>query len=129
MHELATATRRWRNHQLVREPDGRHARWLWSLLAGMILATAPAAVYVHHHNEFLKLSYELTEIRAEKDKLLERERRLRVRLAALESLESIESWAAKGQGLVQPSPEQVVVVEQAPLDRPPPFARSPAPRR
>jgi hypothetical protein len=112
MPEAVVATRRWRNQHLVREPDARHARLLWSLLAAMALATAPATVYVHYHNEFLKLSYELTALRAEKETLLELERRLRVRRAALESLDAIEDWAVREDGLVQPSPEQIVVIDR-----------------
>jgi hypothetical protein len=112
MHEQrSNPHRRWSNRDVLREVDRHRTRWMWGLLLGLVLAATPVAVYIHHQNACLRLSYEIIELKSERTRLLEEERRLKARLAALESLASIEEWS-RGRGLVHPSPEQVVVVRR-----------------
>lgn len=118
MHEYVAPTyRRWTNRDVAREVDRDRVRWLCVLFVVMILAAAPFAAYLLEQNECLRLSYEASALRQKREELMERERRLRMERAALESLSRIESWAAGQRGLVHPSPEQVVVVER-PSTRP-----------
>ncbi len=105
--------RRWVNRAIAREVDSERARWLWGLFFAMVLAAAPFAAYLLEQNECLRLSYETSALRAEHDRLLEEQRRLRMRRAELESLEAIEAWALDQQGLTRPSPGQVVVIPRA----------------
>lgn len=109
--------RRWTNRTVTREVDHHRARWLWGLLLGMVLASAPSAVYLLQQNECLRMSYEVNRLRTEQERLEELERRLRMRRDVLESLESIETWALKRHGLTWPAPGQVVVVREAVAER------------
>ena len=102
--------RRWANGPVIREVDHDRARWLWGAFAALILAAAPFAAYLLEQNECLKLSYEASALKQQREELMERERRLRMRQAALESLVEIETWAVERQGMVRPLAEQVVVV-------------------
>jgi len=106
--------RRWANRAVAHEVDRERVRWLWAMFFGMMLAAAPFAAYLLEQNECLGRSYEASSLRAEHERLLESERRLRMRRAALESLESIERWALTRRHLVHPSPEQVVIIRRGP---------------
>jgi cell division protein FtsL len=103
----------WRNRPLTRERDTRLARWLWGMLLAVVVALAPAAIYLASQNECLKAAYELNELEVERERLIEEERRLRVERAELESPTRIEAWARREPGLTQPDPEQVFVVRSA----------------
>lgn len=109
---VASVHRRWVNRAVAREVDRDRARWLRGAFVAMLLAAAPFAAYLLEQNECLRLSYEASALRQEREQLLERERRLRMERAARESLEKIEAWALRRRGLVHPSPEQVVVVRR-----------------
>jgi cell division protein FtsL len=93
--------------------DRNRTLWLWGLLLGLVTAAAPAAVYLHHQNLCLKLSYENNALREERSELQEQHRRLSAERAALESPASIEEWGLGRRGMVHPLPEQLVVVRQA----------------
>ncbi|HKQ62739.1 MAG TPA: hypothetical protein VJS92_15720 [Candidatus Polarisedimenticolaceae bacterium] len=102
--------RGWKNHPLERERDQVRVRGLWRLLLGMLVAAAPAAVYLLEQNECLKAAYGLSAVKTEHEQLLEQERSLQLERARLQSLPSIERWALADGGLVSPQPEQVVMV-------------------
>ena len=106
--------RRWANQAIAREVDRDRARWVWGLFAALLLAAAPFAAYMIEQNECLRLSYKASALKQKREDLIEQERRLRMRRAAHESLAGIESWAIERQGLVHPSPEQVIVVHRSP---------------
>ena len=111
--------RGWRNRSLVREPDAQQKRSLWHVLLALIVALSPTTFYMVQQNECLKISYELEELRSERERLVREEQRLRIDRASLESLTSIEEWAVHHRGLRRPGSEQVIVVteEVATLDR------------
>ena len=113
-HGTVSTSRRWTNQTVAREVDRDRARWLWGLFAAFVLAAAPFAAYMLEQNECLRLSYEASALRQQRDLLIERERRLRMQRAARQSLDEIESWALRRHGLVHPLPEQVVVVHRSP---------------
>ena len=111
MRDFVTSEQRhWVNGPVTREVDHDRARWLWGAFAALILAAAPFAAYLLEQNECLKLSYEASALKQHREELMERERRLRMRQAALESLAEIETWAMERRGMVRPTPEQIVVV-------------------
>ena len=105
--------RRWKNRSVVRELDGRRARWLWLMVAGIALAAAPAGAWLVCQNSCLKLSYELNTTRDAHELLLEQERRLRYERARLASLPRIEAWARQKRGLVEPGAGEVVVIRRS----------------
>ena len=104
--------RRWRNRELQREVDRGHAGWMWGLLAGVIAAAIPTGFYLHHQNECLKLDSEIKVLQIERVRLHERHRRLSEEQATLASPARTEAWSLDN-GMVRPSPEQVVVVRPA----------------
>ena len=104
--------RRWTNRTVTREVDHHRARWLWGLLLGFVLASAPSAAYLLQQNECLRMSYEVNRLRTEQERLIELQRRLGMRRDMLESLESIEAWAVRRHGLAHPVPGQVIVVRE-----------------
>ena len=113
MQEFAVPShRRWLNGSVAQEVDRDRARWLWGLFVVVLLGVAPFAAYLLEKNECLRLSYEASDLRQYNEQLIEQERRLRMRRGNLESLSEIERWAIR-DGLIHPSPQQVVVVRRA----------------
>ena len=104
------AARGWRNHRLVRPFDRARGRVIAAAVAGAFLAASPFVVYLVQTTRFMESRYAVEAARARQERLLEAERRLRIELAALESLPSVEPKAARDAGLVPPVPGQVVVV-------------------
>ncbi|HEX4824652.1 MAG TPA: cell division protein FtsL [Candidatus Polarisedimenticolaceae bacterium] len=102
--------RRWRNQSIHREVDKRHARWVWTVALGLAVAGIPFIVYLLQTMSYVQASYAIENIRASEARLDERERRLRIDKASLESLPSVESRAVRDLGLEHPSPSRVVVV-------------------
>lgn len=109
-----SAQRRWSNQTVAREVDRDRARWIWGLFAALLLASAPFAAYILEQNECLRLSYQASALREQRELLVEQERRLRMQRAAGQSLDEIEVWAVRHHGLVHPSPEQLIVVHRSP---------------
>ena len=103
--------RGWRNAPVVRERDDRRARWLWKIIFAMLVSAVPLIGYLLQQMDYVDLRYRLEGQRGYQRKLVEAERRLRIERAMLQALPVVESHAAKGIGLVHPSPEQVVVVQ------------------
>lgn len=117
MHGIPTHShRRWTNRDVTREFDHRGRRWLWGIVLGVVVASSPFAVWQYQQNECLRLSYGNAELRAQRERLIEEERRLRMQRESLMSLDSIEQWADRN-GLVHPSPEQVVIVRDVTAER------------
>ena len=114
LDHITQSHRRWTNGPVTRQVDPERARWVWGLFASLLLAAAPFAAYLLYQNECVRLSYEASELREKHERLLERERRLRMQRSALQSLEAIETWAVEHEGLVRPASEQVIVLHRAP---------------
>jgi hypothetical protein len=111
---VAPARRRWANQTVTREVDRHRARSMWGVLCAVLLGTTPFAVYLFEGNECLKLSQQSSELRMERERLAEHERRLRMQLATLSSLERIERWALEQDGLLQPAVDRTIVVAEGP---------------
>lgn len=107
----ATApARRWRNVTVTRERDGYRTRWMWGLLLGVLAAAAPLAIYLVQQMEHVQVRYRTETLRAERDRLVETERRLRATAAMLEAPERVERQAVRGLGLAHPASSRRVVV-------------------
>jgi hypothetical protein len=107
---VPSVVRGWSNRPIYRERDGRGLWRSGALVLVLALVTLPGGFYLLEQNDCLELTYEISALRAEQDRLEEAERRLRATRATLESLATIERWAADEQTLVHPSPAEVVVV-------------------
>ena len=103
--------RRWQNLPVVRELDRNRARWIWTVLFGLVLALAPIAVYVVQSMRYVEAGYAIEELRKTEERLLETERRLRIERAVHEALPGVEQQATK-LGLVRPGPDRVIVTRQ-----------------
>jgi hypothetical protein len=103
-------TRRWRNQPLVREPDLNHRRTLWTTTLWILLAAAPIAAYPWQLAKCVRMTYDVSALRADRERLEKEERRLRVDLASLSSLASVERWLEGRNDLIRPGSSQVVVV-------------------
>jgi len=101
--------RRWRNRRLERETDSRRARSLWIVLLGIVAALIPLALYVVQQVNYIRVSYEIEQVREEHQRFAEAERKFRLQRSSLECLTRVES-RARSLGLVQPEPVDVLVV-------------------
>ncbi len=86
---------------------------LWA--AGWIVLVALSALaLVWPHLEMVKIGYEVARLKAERDRLAQERRVLRIESAALRQLGRIEAIARKELGMVFPRPEQVIYVKVLP---------------
>jgi cell division protein FtsL len=76
----------------------------------LILLMGSGIGYVWSNFEGTQIGYDLTELKKEELRLLEINRKLRVELAYLKSLENIEKIAVEQLGLRHPSPEQIIIL-------------------
>ena len=104
--------RRWANRAIPHQVDRERARSWWRVVLALVLAATPFAVYVVEKNECVRLSYAASALRQRRDELGERERRLRMERATLQSLDKIETWALTEQGLARPPAEQILVARR-----------------
>jgi len=102
--------RRWRNAPVEREPDRARTRGLAVILLWMAAAVAPLTVYLVQQMEYVRVRYEIEELRAHRDRLAEAEQRLRIERARLTSPARVERCAVNDLGLVNPPPSRVVVL-------------------
>ena len=100
----------WRNIAVLREHDHRGTRWLFAVVAGIVVALSPFVFYLLRQIDYVHVRYQIEELRTQNDHLIEAERRLRMEQATLESLPRVEERAVSELGLVRPSPERVVVI-------------------
>lgn len=98
------------NQRLVKDRDQARARELrrvaW-ICAGLLV---PVLFYVWQQVEFIRYGYRVESLRAEKARLTEWNRQLRLERATLQDLKRIEHLAALRLGLVPPSKENTIKV-------------------
>jgi cell division protein FtsL len=104
--------RRWRNVPVVREPDRARTRQLLVVLMWMAATVAPFTLYLVQQMEYVRVRYEIEELRVNHDRLLEAEQRLRIERARLTSPARVERHAVTRLGLVNPPPSRVVVLSR-----------------
>lgn len=88
-------------------PLVRAAMWV-----GLMALSALALVWPHL--EMVKLGYELTRLDAERDRLVQERRVLRVEEASLRQLDRVEAIARTKLNMVFPAPDQVVYLKVPP---------------
>ncbi len=96
------------NAHLVREKDRRRARDLWAVALVLAPIAIVLLVFAWENVEVIRRGYELRKIGAERERLLEDNRRLRSQLASLASLPQAEKRAREELGFVSPQSAQVV---------------------
>lgn len=102
--------RGWRNAPILREPDIRRTRWLWRLLLCFAAALAPFVVHLLQQMDYVSVRYKIEELRAQHERLVEMEQRLRIERARLVTPARVEARATRDLSLVRPEPWNVVVL-------------------
>jgi cell division protein FtsL len=98
------------NQRLVKERDEARARELRRLAwicAGMLI---PILFYVWQQIEFIRTGYQIEQLRAEKIRLTEWNRQMKLERATLSNLKRIEQLGRTRLGLVPPDPENTVKI-------------------
>jgi cell division protein FtsL len=99
------------NSQVVRQVDPRANRDIWSLLLVVLVLVGGLVLYAWPALQIRNTGLTAVQLSAERDRLVEENRKLRLQKAALENLERVEAIAVQRLGLETPSPERTVVVE------------------
>jgi len=99
----------WRNRELVRQTDRRSIRNLWILLLGIVAALAPMAIYVIEQIQFVQVRYQIESVRKDHARFQEAAERYRVQRATLECPTRVAA-RARNLGLVEPSPDRIIIV-------------------
>ena len=85
-------------------------RLLLALSIGFILITF-ALVFVRANHQTVQFGYQINQLHQRQQDLVDLNRKLKLELANLTSLNRLENLAKKEFGLAAPRPEQVVVVK------------------
>lgn len=103
-------------HRLRRGRPGREEKEFPLVRAAMWvgLMALSALALVWPHLEIVKLGYELTRLEAERDRLVQERRVLRVEEASLRQLDRVEAIARTKLNMVFPAPGQIVYVKAPP---------------
>jgi cell division protein FtsL len=102
------------NSQLVRQVDPRSRRDFWWRILLVAVFIGGLYLYAWPHFEARRVDLEIVAMHAERDRLTDENRKLRLEKAALENLRRIEVIATRELGLKPPAPERIIVVERAP---------------
>lgn len=105
----------WRNAPVVRERDVALTRRLSVVLLWMAVAVAPFTFYLVQQMEYVRVRYKIEELRAQHDRLLEAEQRLRIERAGLTAPARVERSAIRKLDLVNPPPTHVAVIPRGRL--------------
>lgn len=118
MRSRAATHRLHLNARLVREKDRARARELRWLLLGCAAIALTLLVYVWQRVDFIRLSYEVEELKREVQEQRELNEALRVERSHRRSPDRIEGLARRRLGLTDPPPQDVrrVVVIDGTID-------------
>ena len=114
-----TATNRLQlNARLVREKDRARARELRWLLLGCAAIAATLLIYVWQRVDFIRLSYEVEDLKTEVQEQRELNEALRVERSLQSAPARVENLARRRLGLTDPAPQDVrrVVVIDGTID-------------
>ena len=106
------------NPYLVRERDRRRMRELLVLLVAILPPLGVLFFGVRANLETIQLGYQIGRLEKQRDRLIERRRKLLIEKAQASSLVRVEGIARGPLGLVAPRPEQVVLVRDEALGAP-----------
>jgi cell division protein FtsL len=99
------------NSRVVREVDPRTRRELRAVFALVLALVAALALYAWPHMELRQTGLDILRLQRERERLLERNRKLRLEKASLEDLSRVEALATDELGLAAPAAHEVIVVE------------------
>lgn len=102
------------NSYLVRERDRRRLRELLLVVVALAPLAAALLAYTWIHLEVLRIGYHIGDLERRLHRLQQDERHLRLEASYLARPERIEEHARRDLGMVPPSLEQMVFVEELP---------------
>lgn len=109
------------NSGVVRQADPRTSRDLVSLALLVAILVGGLVLYAWPHFQMRQTATATEQMRRERERLVEENRKLRLEKASLENLSRIETIATKTLGMAKPPADRLVVVESPPV--PPEGAR------
>jgi cell division protein FtsL len=124
LRPASASDRGWRNSDVYREVDNRHALWVFRVVVGVAIALVPLAVYLLQTMSYVETSYAIESLRASEARLMDAERRLTIEKATMESLPAVERRAGTELKLEHPVASRVIVVSPTELGRPSPSERT-----
>lgn len=98
------------NQHLVKERDQARVRDLRRVVWICAAILAPVLFYVWQQVEYIRYGYQVEQLRAERSRLTEWNRKLKLERATLLNLKRIEKVASGRLGLVPPSPDNTVKI-------------------
>ena len=108
-----------RNNPIVREVDEARARELWRW-AGVIAVFVVLLLFsAWQHFELIRYGYRLEQLQRAHDEEERRNRHLRLEVQALQRPQRIEEIARTQQGMKEPGPDDVIVLERVRPTAPP----------
>jgi cell division protein FtsL len=108
-----------RNNPIVREVDQARARELWRW-AGVIAVFVVLLLFsAWQHFELIRYGYRLEQLQRAHDEEERRSRHLRLEVQALQRPQRIEEIARTQQGMKEPGPDDVIVLERVRPTAPP----------
>jgi cell division protein FtsL len=99
------------NSGVIREVDPRTSRDLVALMLLVAILVGGLVLYAWPHFQIRQTSMATEQMRRERDRLVEENRKLRLEKASLENLGRVAAIATRDLGLTKPTAEQMVVVE------------------
>jgi cell division protein FtsL len=105
-------TRQIQNNTIVREIDGARQRELWRSGAIGVCLVAVLLFSAWQHLELLRHGYDIEQMEQERAHELELNRHLRLEIETLRSPRRIEQIAMDELKLVDPTPDEVQIIER-----------------
>ena len=99
------------NSGVVRQADPRTSRDLVSLALLVAILVGGLVLYAWPHFQMRQTATATEQMRRERERLVEENRKLRLEKASLENLSRIETIATKTLGMAKPPADRLVVVE------------------
>lgn len=86
-------------------------RRFWPMFWAAAIFVAFGLMYVWSNHEGVQISYEIAQLHKEKADLVDLNRKFKLELANLSSLDRLEKEAKTNLGMITPRPEQIQVIE------------------
>jgi len=96
--------------QIASKPKQVNRNLIFMALVLAVVFIACSLFYVWSHHQIIALGYETSQANREEQELLQENKKLRLKLAALKAPSRIERMASQELGLVNPKKEQLIIV-------------------
>jgi cell division protein FtsL len=108
-----------RNNPIVREVDEQRQRELWQSAGVAVVLVLVLMFSAWQHFELLRHGYKLEQMQRERAVEADVNRHLRLEIETLRAPQRIEKLAQQRLGMIEPGPEDAVVLERVVAPQPP----------